>query len=386
MTDRFSTFRFTSALLVLTLSLAACSTATLPAPGSGSGHAATLAAQGIPGQSSTSQPIDTIPTTPLNVTPATVTASTPANGAIGLPSTGFTVSVTFSKAMSTLATQHAFALIVPDFNAAAEHFTWNSARTIMTMQYTSAVPAGTLVFWGMGAGALDLAGKALAHADNVGGSFRVLREKTVKLYSDPEKDLWVTDSDAANFGAYSARVGTEAVGGDEGRAEDGTRINDAGAVVERMLLQFSLNKLPDLASMKQVKKAILHTTMIHTIGGHTAVDTLVLQNVSTVKWFDGAALWGAPEVLPAESKPSMEIGSAPMADVTTFMDYDVKHAAQLFGLSQWRLRMSDEYVPQNVNPNSSGFINAMNNAVEFALGAYPIPSSQPYIEVTYAYP
>jgi len=285
--------------------------------------------------------------------------------------------------MNALATQHAFALIVPDLDVAAEQFKWNSAGTIMTMKYTTAVPAGTLISWGMGAGAVDLAGKALAHAETVGGSFRVLREKTVKLYSDPEKDLWAaSQAQISGFGAYSARVGTEAVD-DIGSTHNVTMDNAVGVAVDRMMLQFSLNKLPDLASIRQVKRAMLHTTVIHTIGDQIPNDTLMLQNVSTVKWFDYDALWNAPEVvIPFANNPSMDISSyAPFtstSDVTEFMDYDVKHAAQLFGLSQWRFQMSDDTVPK--------YGYQMNNALEFAMGAYPVPSSQPYIEVTYVYP
>lgn len=384
MIDRFPTLRFTSALLILTLSLAACNTAVPSTPSND--HAATIAVQSLGGLSQQID-IDPPPTHPT-LAPPTVTASTPTSGAIGLPSTGFKISVTFSNAMSTLATQHAFELIVPDLNPDAEQFTWNAAGTIMTMQYSAAVPQGTLVFWGMGAGAVDLAGRALTQANTVGGSFRVLREKTVKLYSDPEKDVWVNRDMAAKFGSYSARVGTEAIGGVEGTTDDGKAINTAHATVNRMLLQFSLNKLPDMTLIQHVKRATLHTTVIYTLGNHRAVDILLLQHVSTVKWFDAAALWAAPAVLPTEGNPPMDIAStsAPTADVTKFIDYDLKHVAQLFGLSQWRLQFLDEVVPQDIDPTSVSFVNAMNNALEFALGAYPVPSSKPYIEVTYDYP
>ncbi|ULH18209.1 Ig-like domain-containing protein (plasmid) [Deinococcus sp. KNUC1210] len=330
------TYRLASALLFLTLSLAACSNgASTPEDAA---PATDMAAQAVvvPPTESSAQRVD--------VSPPTVSSFWPANGAIGQPQLQFDVKVTFSEAMNRQSVQDAFQLTFPNVNKDLEVFTWNNLSTVVSMHYLGGTAYGGTVVWKIGSGATDAAGNHLVQTGTVGGNFRVMRQNTVKLYSDPEKDVgarrnhhdW-TYSSADQFGAATAEVGW--------------RVNKFMPTYERAFVQFSLSKLPDLSTMTKLNGASLHynQTSSPDLIPISGAGWPLLYNITTPAWFEEASLWDAPTVpttghidLPYSSPhpwdPSWNGNNA--VDITAAFAYDLQHSAALMGLSQWEFMVT----------------------------------------------
>jgi hypothetical protein len=117
-----------------------------------------------------------------DTTKPTVTGTTPADGATGI-SRSTNIEVTFSEPMDKASTQTAFQIINPA--GVTGTFSWPSSSR-MVFNPSSDFAYGTNVTWQVTTAAKDLAGNTLAAA--VTRSFRVIRQKTVTLYSQAALD------------------------------------------------------------------------------------------------------------------------------------------------------------------------------------------------------
>lgn len=362
------TFRLTSALVLLTLSLAACSNvASTP---DDAGHTPDVAAQ------ATTKPAAQLSALAADVTPPTISAMAPANGAIGVPYQyqDFTLKVAFNEPMNIYSVYQAFQMTFPNMNTNDVGLSWDSSHTVMTMKYHGYADHGTVVVWKIGPGATDAAGNHLSQTGTIGGSFRLIREKTVTLYSDPAKDLAARRDYGGNFnsadrfGAQSADVGWK-VGYTKVASER-----------DRAFLQFPLSKIPNLSEVTRVTGAYIHFNRLNVTGSlASSTSSPRVENITTPYWFQEASLWDAPQAIATD----YTLGNVSYGDtlgeasvsVTEAMDYDVKHSASLIGLSQWRIYMG-----------SDADMTGGDYHFTMGLGANLDPALRPYLVVSYEYP
>jgi hypothetical protein len=113
-----------------------------------------------------------------------VVSATPGDKEMGV-ALNTKIRVTFSEAMDPASTEAAFS-ILPNV---AGSFAWNAEQTEMTFTPNASFTYNTKVEWSVAASAQDATG--LAMAEGYGGSFSLLRQKTINLYSQPHRDGYV---------------------------------------------------------------------------------------------------------------------------------------------------------------------------------------------------
>jgi hypothetical protein len=131
------------------------------------------------------EPPTPVPPAPEPVNEAPFVAETlPADDAIGvLPNTG--IEIVFSEPMDQASAEAAFSLN-PEVSGA---FSWDPEGRTMTFTPDAPFEYNTLVEWQVAPTAADESG--LEMASSFASSFRVLRQKTIKLYSQPSNDGYV---------------------------------------------------------------------------------------------------------------------------------------------------------------------------------------------------
>lgn len=111
-------------------------------------------------------------------------AVTPAPAANGVSRTANIV-LSFSEPMDKASAQTAFSITSPaGFNAGS--FSWNTEGTVMTYNPDASFDYGQTLIWKVSNAAKDLAGNALVSDSSE--SFKVVRQKTVKVFSTAELD------------------------------------------------------------------------------------------------------------------------------------------------------------------------------------------------------
>lgn len=122
-----------------------------------------------------------------DTTAPTLSSSSPAN-AVNAVSRFETITVTFSEAMDKASAQAAFSITKPaGFNSGV--FSWNDAGTQMTYNPDAIFDYGQEVDWQLSTAAKDLAGNALS--SSVASSYKVIRQKTVQIFSTASLDGYV---------------------------------------------------------------------------------------------------------------------------------------------------------------------------------------------------
>ncbi|WP_161883477.1 Ig-like domain-containing protein [Deinococcus alpinitundrae] len=295
---------------------------------------------------------------------------TPTDGTVGISHDAFKTTVTFSEAMNRAATQQAFQMIVPNFNASKQSFNWNAAGTVMTMTYSGAVPYGSTVFWGMSSTAADLAGNNLINASSIGGTFRIVRQKTVKLLSDAGKDL-----DSMYLPTDHAFSSVNGFGDTEGNIG---QIAHSPTYTDRAFIQFPLKNLSDLGVMTKLNSAKLGIVTIAADNHPEDLGGVMLDQLSTPLYWQESSLWFAPiinasqinHILPDALHPGVH-----EFDITAAFASNIKNPAQFYGLSQWRIKMEHDETSQS-----------MSKVLRLGLGGNADLNKRPYIQVTYEYP
>jgi len=310
------------------------------------------------------------PTQGSDFTAPTALTFAPANGAVGLSHTSLTTSVTFSEAMNKTSAQQAFQLMVPFLDQTKKSFAWNAAGTVMTMTYNGAVPYGSTAYWGMSNTATDLAGNHLINPEDVGGQFKVVRQKTVKLYSNAALDLG-SSYDPAHQSFFSPN----AFGG--AAASVGQMIASSPYEM-RAFLQFPLNNLVDLSHITKINAATLNINTITTINHPEDLGDVLVDPISTPLYFKESGLWFGSAINLGQTKHILTDGikaGTHNLDITNAFATTIKNSAQFYGLSQWRIKFEHDEIAQ-----------IASKIVAFGLGANTDVNKRPYILVTYEYP
>jgi|GEM_PF-6689044 len=302
-----------------------------------------------------------------DTTPPTVVDSNPADGKQGVSHAPLHIKVTFSEAMNQTSAQNAFQLSVPNFNSSKMSFNWNAAGTEMTLTYNEVLPYGTTVNWSMDNTSSDLAGNKLANSSFVGGSFRLVRQGTVKIYSDGVLD------------------GSASSGGNVSLEPKYLRVTYAPkSTYERAFVSFNLQNQFKAPNFTAIESASLHVYQedIFCGGGDSAyvnLGNVLAENVSYVllnnalfsTFFNTAPIsTGTTNVLSTNSS----LGYKSM-DVTQQLAYDVQNRAGLLEHSQWRLRFAQDSTSKWGHCGSTQWYGG---------GALLI--FRPYLDVTYVYP
>ncbi|TSA78765.1 hypothetical protein FNU79_18755, partial [Deinococcus detaillensis] len=308
-----------------------------------------------------------------DTTPPKVTSFTPTNSSIGVAHSPLNITVNFNEAMNKTTTQKAFQLLVPNVTDSKKSFSWNAAGTVMTMTYNEVLPYGSNVVWGMSSIATDLAGNPLAQANSVGGSYRLVRQATLKLYS--EKD-WSTNlmfnvennEVMTTTGPYSQDV--------IGRGKDGS-----DRYIQRAFLQFDIGALTDFSKITKINSAILNIYTVLHQGNPQVLGDLDAVNINTPNFTQDSALWNAPVANSGQNLRHIYQGSGAgynTLDITVPFTYNVKNPGLSAVMSQWRIqREFDNYL------SSQDF-----NFRQTFIGSERMQdiNKRPYIQVTYEYP
>ncbi|WP_161883552.1 Ig-like domain-containing protein [Deinococcus alpinitundrae] len=316
-----------------------------------------------------------------DLVPPKVTGFTPTNGALGVNHAPLSITVNFNEAMNKVATQNAFELVVPNVTDSKKSFGWNAAGTVMTMTYNEVLPYGTTIIWGMSKAATDLAGNSLAQASSVGGTFRLVRQNTMKLYSDVNSSVFLqyepdtkqlTKNDPATHLNWIGRYHSDYV--DE-------------RYYQRAFYQFPLvdllNSVPKFSSITKINTAVLNVYSLSSQNTPELLGDLDAVNIATPFIFDSGKLWDA---LPANSGqglkhiyqvPGPAIGYHTL-DITVPFTYNLKNPGISSGMSQWRIqREFDSFLSSQ---------NFSNRTTEITYQGNKDVNKRPHILVTYEYP
>ncbi|WP_161884371.1 Ig-like domain-containing protein [Deinococcus alpinitundrae] len=302
-----------------------------------------------------------------DLVPPKVTGFTPTNGTLGVNHSPLSITVNFNEAMDKAATQKAFQLIVPNVTDSKKSFIWNAAGTVMTMTYNEVLPYGSTVFWGMSNTATDVAGNPLAQASSVGGSYRLVRQKSIKVYSDGSLDFSATNSKNNKY--EDTVIYTEYTG---------------KSFYQRAFVSFELNNIPELSNIKVIESASLHVYQKGFLcdggnGAYQRMGSVIAENVSYLSTefaFFNSYFSTPPISTGASSTLSTDatLGFKSM-DVTSQVGFDVQNRGTLMNRSQWRLRFPTDSTLNNDNCSSIGWYSG--KALLF---------QRPYLDVTYVYP
>ena len=306
----------------------------------------------------------------FDFTPPTAGVFAPVNNAIGVARDPLTMKIIFSEAMNKTSVENGFQLSVPNLNWNKVAYSWNAAGTVMTAQYNDLVPYGTNVIWGMDSAASDLAGNKLLNSSNVGGKFRIVRQNTAKLYSNPALDseiqLDVLTATLHHFVSEDVWVG---------------RI--PAKTYKRGFVQFPMTNLPNFGAITKINSAVLNLYTLENQNNPFLLGDLDAVNIATPLSSDAASLWNAPKAASGQTQmhvyqtPGPAIGYHTL-DITTPFASNVTNHVALTGLSQWRIhREFDSWL------SSQDFILCYTSV---ALGGNSDVNKRPYILVTYEYP
>ncbi len=316
-----------------------------------------------------------------DLTPPTVTDFTPVNGRVGVEHGPLSITVNFSEPMNRAATQNAFQLVVPNVTDSQKGFSWNASSTVMTMTYKEVLPYGTTVIWGMSNAATDLAGNPLAQALNVGGTYRLMRQNTMKLYGNKTLSFEISHQPgddellAHTVGEYPTQIG-------RARLVDFSRY-----WYMRAFLQFPLGdllgSLPLGGKITKINSAVLNIYTAGNTGNPGLLGQMNAVNIATPFLVQAGALWNAPEANSGQTlrhvyqTPGPAIGYHTL-DITVPFSNNLKNPDASGGMSQWRIQreFDDNPLNSNFNPNSTEIGDPSDKDV----------NKRPFIQVTYEYP
>ncbi|TSA78766.1 hypothetical protein FNU79_18740, partial [Deinococcus detaillensis] len=308
-----------------------------------------------------------------DTTPPKVTSFTPTNSSIGVAHSPLNITVNFNEAMNKTTTQKAFQLLVPNVTDSKKSFSWNAAGTVMTMTYNEVLPYGSNVVWGMSSIATDLAGNPLAQANSVGGSYRLVRQATLKLYS--EKDL----NENLKLNVENNEVTTST--GPNYQYTVGRSKYDGDRYIQRVFLQFDIGALTDFSKITKINSAILNIYTVLHQGNPQVLGDLDAVNINTPNFTQNSALWNAPVANSGQNLRHIYQGSGAgynTLDITVPFTYNVKNPGLSAVMSQWRIqREFDNYLSSQDFNYRQTFIGS---------GDMQDVNKRPYIQVTYEYP
>ncbi|WP_161883479.1 Ig-like domain-containing protein [Deinococcus alpinitundrae] len=318
-----------------------------------------------------------------DLVPPKVTGFTPTNGALGVNHAPLSITVNFNEAMDKAATQKAFELVVPNVTDSKKSFAWNAAGTVMTMTYNEVLPYGTTIIWGMNNIATDLAGNPLAQASSVGGTFRLMRQDTMKLYS--EKNL----SFAMRYNVEQKEIEpNDSTGSDYRIGRFSENFDGSGdRYYERAFFQFNMSVLPDYTKIAKINSAVLNIYTVERAfykdNSPELLGDLDAVNISTPLIGQGVQLWNAPIANSGQTlrhiyqSPGPSIGYHSL-DITVPFTHNFKNPGLSAFMSQWRIqREFDNYL------SSQDFkfrVTTIGSQEESDI------NKRPYIQVTYEHP
>lgn len=325
----------------------------------------------VPAATVTPVPPASTPTPlPLSPTPnarPVVVAVSPEDGSIGLPPAQAVFVITFSEPMDTTATEST--ILTSEACLGFSNFAWNPAGNVLTFTTCSSFLPGTEFNLTVRQAAMDRSGLEMEGDFQAG--YRVLRESTVTLYSQP-----AFDGDVLRPGFLSIDPNP-----DVGSTEIVVSIQQRGN------LSFDLSQLP--AGTTEIVNAELSVFQkSHAAAAYGATGSLMVRSFSYGTLDQGDYEWTcALGVLCNFYQKNLSSSSADgwkIAVVTEWANEDWQQRTARGSRSQYQLRFANDAV--NPAPANGSAAFQAGNVTNLNIGQLLQTNRRPALKITYLYP